>query len=52
MRQVEKTLAQLRALRAERAETDVEEDPKQAAAGYVELVDGWEGLLAPPGIGG
>ena len=40
MRQVEKTLAQLRALRAERAETDVEEDPKQAAAGYVGRFEG------------
>ena len=52
MRQVEKTLAQLRALRAERAVTAVKQDPNQPAPGYVELVDGWEGLLAPPGIGG
>jgi hypothetical protein len=47
MRQVEKTLAQLRALKAERAETAIQENPKQPAAGYFEL-DGWDGLLAPP----
>jgi hypothetical protein len=40
IRQVEKTIAQLRALRAERAETDVEDDPKRAAAGYVGRFEG------------
>ena len=33
MRQVEKTLVQLRALRAERAEMTIKEDPKEAAGG-------------------
>ena len=46
MRQVEKTLAQLRALKAERPAA-IAENPQQPAAGYVEL-DGWGGLLAPP----